>query len=221
MPGITLGIMKSGMNCDYQEVQRVSKAVYKIVSKARKIRVTSLAGTDLVAEFGKHLRWIICDGRIKSGEWSNLPDGEVFTAPRTVNGRAVIDGCLGDYLENFGTLENTPVVVEIAGGRALKKSVSCNNKKIEREFKKCLFSTDANSDRVGEFAIGTNVGLQVLTGNLLQDEKFPGVHIAFGSPYPDKTGADWDSEGHLDAVMKKVTVYAGKTMIMRDGEFLI
>ena len=27
---------------------------------------------------------------------------------------------------------------------------------------------------------------------ILQDEKFPGVHIAFGSPGPNQTGADWD-----------------------------
>lgn len=221
MPGVTLDVMKSGMNYDYQEVQRVSQAVYETVSKARRIRVTSPAGTDLTARFGRNPRWVICDGRIKPGHWSNLPDGEVFTAPQTVSGRAVIDGCLGDYLEKFGTLEKTPVTVDIVGGRAVKKSVFCENKKVADEFRKCLFSTDANSDRVGEFAIGTNIGLVELTGNLLQDEKFPGVHIAFGSPYPDRTGANWDSEGHLDAVIRKVTIYVGGAVMMKDGQFLI
>ena len=36
--------------------------------------------------------------------------------------------------------------------------------------------TDKESARAGEFAIGTNIGLTRLVGNLLQDEKFPGVH---------------------------------------------
>ena len=51
--------------------------------------------------------------------------------------------------------------------------------------------TDENSDRVGEFAIGTNIAIRDVIGNILQDEKIPGVHIAFGNPYAVHTGADW------------------------------
>ena len=49
------------------------------------------------------------------------------------------------------------------------------------------------SDRVGEFAIGTNIGVHDVIGNILQDEKIPGIHIAFGNPYGAHTGADWYS----------------------------
>jgi leucyl aminopeptidase (aminopeptidase T) len=45
------------------------------------------------------------------------------------------------------------------------------------------------SDRVGEFAIGTNIGVHDVIGNILQDEKIPGIHIAFGNPYGAHTGA--------------------------------
>jgi hypothetical protein len=34
-----------------------------------------------------------------------------------------------------------------------------------------------HSERVGEFALGTNTGVTQMIGNLLQDEKVPGVHI--------------------------------------------
>jgi len=47
---------------------------------------------------------------------------------------------------------------------------------------------DENSDRVGEFAIGTNIELKDVIGEILQDEKYPGVHIAFGNPYGAHTG---------------------------------
>ncbi len=60
--------------------------------------------------------------------------------------------------------------------------------------------TDENSDRVGEFAIGTNIELTQVIGHILQDEKFPGVHIAFGNPYGAHTGADWYSSTHIDVV---------------------
>ena len=35
---------------------------------------------------------------------------------------------------------------------------------------------------------------------MLQDEKIPGVHIAFGHPYTEHTGADWSAKTHVDMV---------------------
>lgn len=221
MPGITAEIMRSGMCSDYEEIKRVSRLVYEKVKNASQISVVTERGTHITAEFNPKLHWKICDGDITPEDWSNLPDGEVFTSPALVNGKVVIDGCLGDYFDKkYGTLENTPLTVEIGNSRAKKESIHCDNKALEKEFMEYLFDTDENSDRVGEFAIGTNVGLTELVGNLLQDEKFPGVHIAFGSPYPKKTGANWDSEGHIDGVMKNPTIYVDGEMIMKNGKFL-
>ena len=53
---------------------------------------------------------------------------------------------------------------------------------------------------MGEFAIGTNIGVTRVIGNILQDEKFPGIHIAFGDPYGEHTGAKWSSSTHIDVV---------------------
>ena len=82
-----------------------------------------------------------------------------------------------------------------------------------------VFETDENSSRVGEFAIGTNTGLTHLIYNLLQDEKFPGIHIAFGSPLPGHTGAKWDSKAHVDGVLKSPTIYVDGEPIMIKGKF--
>ena len=79
----------------------------------------------------------------------------------------------------------------------------------------------APTNRFGEFAIGTNVGLTQLIGNLLQDEKFPGVHLALGSPYPDKTGAEWDSKAHNDGILRNPTIAVDGRVIMKDGKFTI
>ena len=81
--------------------------------------------------------------------------------------------------------------------------------------------TDENSDRVGEFAIGTNIGLHGVIGNILQDEKIPGVHIAFGNPYGAHTGAEWDSSTHIDVVGTKFDIWADDRQIMRAGQFII
>ena len=220
MIGITPQIMKDGMCSDYKEIQQISRQVYEKVRNAKKIKVVTEKGSNFVAEFGPELKWIVSDGYITPGLWKNLPDGEVFTSPVNVNGTVVIDGCLGDFFaERYGSLENTPIIIEVADGRAIKESVQCDDEELRKELATYLFHTDENSSRVGEFAIGTNTGLTELIYNLLQDEKFPGVHIAFGSPLPGKTGAKWNSKAHVDAVIKNPTIHVDGEMIMNKSTF--
>ena len=222
MIGITPQIMRDGMCSDYREIQRVSRLVYDKVKDASKIRVVTEKGGDFLAEFSPELKWNISDGNITPGFWKNLPDGEVFTSPINVNGTVIIDGCLGDFFaERYACLEDIPIIIKVENGRALKESVRCKNKELLKEFTKYIFETDENSSRVGEFAIGTNTGLTELIYNLLQDEKFPGVHIAFGSPLPGKTCAQWDSKAHVDGVIKNPSIYVDDEIIMNKGQFCI
>ncbi|MEJ2704582.1 MAG: aminopeptidase, partial [Sedimentisphaerales bacterium] len=155
MIGITPQIMKDGMCSDYGEIQRISRLVYEKVKDASKIRVVTQKGGDFTAKFSPELKWIVSDGDIQPGHWDNLPDGEVFTSPLTVNGTVVIDGCLGDFFaERYGSLENTPIIVEVKDGRAVRDSLRCDDEALKEEFGKYVFETDENSNRVGEFAIG-------------------------------------------------------------------
>jgi aminopeptidase len=220
MIGITPAIMKDGMCSDYREIQRISKLVYEKVKDARAIRVVTDKGSDFTAEFSPELKWTVSDGDIMPGHWKNLPDGEVFTSPKTLNGQVVIDGCLGDFFaEKYASLEDTPIRIEVKDGRAQRESLECKNEELRKEFEAYVFETDENSSRVGEFAIGTNTGLTHLIYNLLQDEKFPGIHIAFGSPLPGHTGAKWDSKAHVDGVLKNPTIYVDGEPIMTKGKF--
>ncbi|MBN2269634.1 MAG: aminopeptidase [Sedimentisphaerales bacterium] len=220
MIGITPRIMCDGMCSDYKEIQRISGFVYEKVKTANEINVTTEKGCNFTARFSPQLKWLISDGDIKPGRWMNLPDGEVFTSPVDVEGTVVIDGCLGDFFaEKYDSLEDTPITIEIKNGRAVRGSIKCPDEQLREEFTKYLFENDQNSHRVGEFAIGTNTGLTELIYNLLQDEKFPGVHIAFGSPLPGKTGADWDCKSHVDGVIKNPTIRADGAAIMQKGKF--
>jgi aminopeptidase len=222
MVGITPEIMKDGMCSDYKEIQRISRLVYERVKNAEKIRVVTEKGNDFVAEFSPELKWLVEDGNIPPGDWRNLPDGEVCTCPVNVNGTVIFDGCLGDFFaERYGSLETTPIRIEVENGRAKKESIQCKNEQLRYEFTRYLFENDQNSNRVGEFAIGTNTGLTKLIYNLLQDEKFPSVHIAFGSPSPGKTGANWDSKSHVDGMIKDPTIYVDGEVLMNKGQFCL
>ena len=222
MIGITPEIMEDGMCSDYKEIQRISGLVYEKVKNAREIRVVTDKGGDFTGRFNPEIRWVVSDGDIAPDNWKNLPDGEVFTAPESVNGTIIFDGCLGDFFtEKYGSIEKTPVKIEVVDGRAIKESITCDNEELLDEYLKYLFEIDENSNRVGEFAIGTNTGLTKLIYNLLQDEKFPGIHIAFGNPYPTKTGAKWESKGHVDGIIIKPSIYVDGKIIMNKGEFCL
>jgi leucyl aminopeptidase (aminopeptidase T) len=152
--------------------------------------------------------------------WGNLPEGEVFTAAYKANGRMVIDE-LGDWFSpKYGVLSETPVSLHVKDSRVDLSSLTCKNEQLREEFSRYL-QTDPNSNRLGEFAIGTNIFLERLTGNLLQDEKFPSVHCAFGNPYPEETGADWESTTHVDGIMLNCSVWIDGNQIMADGKHLI
>lgn len=219
MVNITKQIMLDGMRANYDEVDALSLRVLAITSQASQVRATTPAGTAITATMNPGYRWLKTSGIISENTWGNLPGGEVWTTPGEVNGVFVVDGVVGDYLcAKYGDLKATPLTLRIEGNRL--KEAHCANKELEDEFWRYTHS-DENSDRVGEFAIGTNIGVHDVIGNILQDEKIPGVHIAFGNPYGDHTGAQWYSATHIDVVGRRFHIWADDRQIMRDGYFLI
>ena len=219
MVNINRQIMLEGMRADFAKVDRISVKVVELVSRARVIRAKTPAGTDLEAELNPKYRWLKTSGIISPDKWGNLPGGEVFTTPREVNGVFVIDGVVGDWLcAKFGDLRGNPLTIRMVGNRLVEAHSA--NRKLEEDFWRYTH-TDENSGRVGEFAIGTNIELKDVIGQILQDEKFPGVHIAFGNPYGAHTGAEWYSSTHIDVVGRKFDIWVDGVQIMRGGEFLI
>ena len=223
MVNITPEIMCDGMRSDYDAVDRLSQQVLDRVRRATRIRATTAAGTSIVSDMNPAYKWFKTSGIISPEKWGNLPGGECFTSPGEVNGTFVVDGVVGDWLcARYGLLASTPLTIEIAQNRIV--SCKSENKQLEADFW-AYTHTDENSDRVGEFAIGTNIGVSRVIGNILQDEKFPGIHIAFGNPYGEHTGAPWRSGTHIDVVGLGFNIWlespAGEDQIMQNGRFLI
>ena len=219
MVNINRQIMLEGMRADFGRVDRLSQKVVEMVRKASKVRATTAAGTDLTADLNPNYKWLKTSGIITPEKWGNLPGGEIFTTPGEVNGTFVIHGVVGDYLcAKFGNLQGNPLTVRMKGNRLTE--AHSENHELESDFWKYTH-TDENSDRVGEFAIGTNIDLKEVIGQILQDEKYPGVHIAFGNPYGAHTGAQWDSTTHIDVVGRKFNIWVDDTQIMREGKFLV
>ncbi len=217
---ITKQIMEDGMNQDFNQIYQVTNNIFEIVRLATKIRVTDPHGTDITFDLDPtNIKWIPDDGLIRKIHYANLPGGEVFTAPKNANG-VFVGWILGEYMSTkYGPLKE-PITIEVTDGIATKIS---GPEPMRTELEEYIHENE-NGNRLGELGIGTLVGLKDFIGNLLQDEKFPGVHIAFGSPYPEKTGATWEAKSHIDTIAKDTTieVFIGEQsqIIMKDGIFM-
>ncbi len=219
MVGVTPTIMQQGMRADYTLVDRLSDVLRGRMRQATTLRVSTPAGTQFTATFNPSLEWVKTSGLISPRYWSNLPAGEVFTTPASVDGVFVCDGTAGDYFgPKYGDLSRTPLVLEIERGRLI--SARSQRADLEREFW-AYCHTDENSDRVGELAFGTNLGLKDMIGIMLQDEKVPGVHLAFGDPYGNQTHADWKSRTHVDVLTRQCDVWIDEEPVIERGQYLL
>lgn len=202
MIGITEKLMEIGMTCDYGKVADITHKLHALLLKTTQIHVTDKHGTDITYALNPNWKWVAEDGVVKPGQMANLPSGECFTCPSDVNGTFVGWIC-GDYLsEKYGALTK-PIKFSVVSGKLV--SIDSELTDVKSDFEAYVKQYE-HGNRVGELGIGTLVGLTEFVGNLLQDEKFPGVHMAFGGSYADETGADWNCPSYIDSVARDVNI---------------
>jgi aminopeptidase len=146
----------------------------------------------------------------------NFPDGEIFTGP-------VEDSVEGTvrftYPSSVQGREVEDIRLWFEAGRVVKATAAKNQDFLER-----MLDADEGARRLGEFAFGTNTGIDRFTKNILFDEKIGGtIHMAIGAGYPD-TGSQNQSAIHWDMICDlrqggQVTV-DGETF-MRDGAYVV
>jgi leucyl aminopeptidase (aminopeptidase T) len=219
MPGISKQLMEMGMNANYDDVASLTTRLFERVQGVRHARVTNPNGTDFEVLFHPDWKWLPDTGKFHTkGSWGNLPAGEVYTAPAYLHGR-IVTNLLGDYFsEKFKEL-TPPLSFDVADNRIVLDSMSGARPDVIREFKEYLTS-DPMGTRAGEFAMGTNLALTKLVGNLLQDEKIPGVHVAFGHPYSEQTGAPWTAKTHVDVVILDTDVWLDGVQVQKRGKYV-
>src|ERR1051326_8675792 len=219
MVNITRQIMLEGMRADFREIDTHSQRLIERARRAKRIKCRTPHGTNFEGEFSPKLKWLKTSGLITPEKWGNLPGGEVFTAPANTNGTFVVDGVVGDYLcRKYGDLHDTPITIAVENNRIV--DLACDRRELLDEFR-AYTTTDENSNRVGEFAIGTNTACTHIIGHILQDEKLPGVHIAFGHPYAEHTGANWTAKTHNACVGRTIDIWFNGDQVMKQGKFLV
>jgi aminopeptidase len=166
-------------------------------------------GIDLAFDFDGRT-WVSCHGDL------NFPDGEIFTSPveESVTGTVAFNyPCV--YLGN----EVEGVKLRFEGGVAVEASAARNE-----AFLLSQLNIDDGARRVGEFAIGTNNGVDVMTRSILFDEKIGGsIHMALGRSYEEAKGKN-QSTIHWDMVHNMKDggeIHIDGELFYRAGEFLV
>ncbi|MHB8648388.1 MAG: aminopeptidase [Thermomicrobiales bacterium] len=146
----------------------------------------------------------------------NFPDGEIFTGPveESINGHIHFS-----YPANLGGREIEDIRLTFEHGVVTQATAARGQDYLEK-----MLDTDAGARRVGEFAFGTNYGIQRFTKNTLFDEKIGGtIHMALGRAYPE-TGGTNESAIHTDIVCdlrEGGTITVDGQTFARDGKFVI
>jgi aminopeptidase len=192
---------------------------WKKVAKEQERIVAWLKGKEKVHVLGKdtdlHLSikdrtFISCAGE------KNVPDGEVFTGP-------VEDSANGHVYFSYPAIEAghevTGIRLTFKDGKVIKATAEHNE-----EYLLKTLDTDPGARFLGEFAIGTNEGIQQFTREILFDEKIGGsFHMALGAGYPE-TGSRNESAIHWDMVCdlrQGGEIWVDGQLLYKHGKFVI
>ncbi len=153
---------------------------------------------------------------VNSDGHHNMPSGEVFTGPveDSVNGWVRFT-----YPAITGGREVEGIELTFEAGKVVKATARKNEAYLLQ-----MLDTDPGSRYLGEFAIGTNFGIQKFTKNILFDEKIGGsFHMAVGMGYPE-TGSRNQSAIHWDMICDMRDggeIWADGERLYQNGQFVI
>jgi aminopeptidase len=194
-------------------------AEWRKISEMQQKKVDWLVGKDHVKLQGPSVELeLSIAGRtfINSDGHKNMPSGEIFTGPveESVNGWMHFD-----YSSIVSGRSVKGIELRFEQGKVVEASAEQNEALLHAQL-----DTDAGARYLGEFAIGTNFGIQQFTGSILFDEKIGGtVHIAIGKGYPE-TGSKNNSAVHWDMICDMrtdSTIHVDGKLFYQNGEFVV
>ncbi len=201
--------------CDHED----PAAEWRKLSEMQQKKVDWLAGKKEVVCKGPNVDLTLSiEGRtfINSDGKRNMPSGEIFTSPveESVNGWVRFT-----YPSIVGGRAVSGIELKFQDGKVVEASAEQNEDLLYAQL-----DTDAGSRYLGEFAIGTNFGINKFTGSILYDEKIGGtIHMAIGKGYPE-TGSKNDSAVHWDMICdmrNDSEIHIDGELFYRNGEFVV
>ncbi len=201
------------MTIDYKKMMNDIKPLKQLMEKTDKVRIIGKE-TDITFSI-KGMPVIPCVGE------SNIPDGEIYTAPlkTSVNGIITYNTTSTYNGEVFSNIK-----LEFKNGKII--NASCDDKEKNAKLNE-IFNTDKGSRYIGEFSLGLNPKIVNPMGDILYDEKIIGsIHFTPGAAYKDCYNGN-NSTVHWDLVLIGRKEYGGgelyfdDKLIRKDGLFVL
>ncbi len=211
--GVTEDLMLNGaINADYQSIGKRCAQLIDLMTKARRVFVSTPQGTDLVMDLTDRTPKAL-DGMLKGpGTFAAIPDGETAISPAegTTEGMLVVE----NTMDGLGLLDQ-PIHMKVVAGRV----VSIEGGSSARQLQGIVDAGDEGAANIAEFAIGTNPKAR-LVGNMAEDKKLEGsVHIAIGDNHV--LGGTVISDIHFDGLLLKPTVEMDGQIVLEQGRFVV
>jgi len=199
-------LMEHGFRTTPAQLSRRNATLLRELARTQRIHITSSGGTDLTVDLDvERFDWISNRGAWRPGSFMILPAGEIATYPADISGTLVADGAINCnlFLHDDLRLGEHPAVITLAGGKAT--SASCASERIIKLINMNFSRTYGR--RVGEIGFGTNVSLtDFVPGNSHLNERFPGVHLGFGSHNQIGGAVDYFEPVHMDLVTNGASI---------------
>ncbi len=200
-----------GALADYDALHADGLALASIWQQAERIRITSPAGTDLLAPIAGEEVIIECGFATRPGQEAAFSDGEVSQMPRqnAAQGIVVVDGPIA----HLG-LPGAPITLRIEAGRVATVEGSDPVAKALRR----IITTIDHADNIAEIGIGLNPACR-RNGDFEEEKKARGnVHIAIGDNV--FYGGAVECAVHMDMVLYRPTVVLDDRAVVVEGELL-
>jgi leucyl aminopeptidase (aminopeptidase T) len=208
MPGIEPRMEDSVCKADYKQVQRYAAALQDILNDAIGAQVTFSTNDTLYIDLRNRIAESEAGDCTKQGQFINFPSGEAYKAPYEA---------MPNEVNDFGPSKTKGIMPVIYDGELVKFLIQNNRiADIDGAGKKtkemqAFFAENETRRNIAELGIGCNPEA-VVTGNILEDEKVSGLHIAYGTS--SQLGGKVDSDMHMDIVYARDCPVAATTLTL-------
>jgi 2,5-dihydroxypyridine 5,6-dioxygenase len=195
-----------------------------LLKKAKKMHITSPAGTDVVYELGQYPVITEYGYTDTSGRWDHWPSGFLFTQGRDdgVNGTVVLDR--GDIVCAFRKYIEEPVTLRIERGRV--KAIE--GKGLDAALmKNYMASYDDGAYAISHIGWGLNEKAQWHHMAIADSQKEIGMdalsyygNVLFSTGPNTELGGTNDTPCHLDMPLRGCSLKLDGTVIVQDGKIV-
>jgi leucyl aminopeptidase (aminopeptidase T) len=202
---------------DYPKMIALGETLKRLLEGADEVRVTSPAGTDLVARNrGRKIRH---SGRLADTKgYPIMLGGQVSWCPveETINGRLVFDGALWPPAE-IGLLRS-PVALTLTDGVVTRIEGGIEAQILERWMRSY---NDEKMFWLAHYSLGFNPGVTRCTGRIVEDERVFGcIEFGIGTQGAQLMAKTWSAAAHTDGIVLNPTISLDGAAIEKDGVYV-